>query len=86
MVAGAIGVPSQNVLSHVAEVFRHDIGNATAQFLNMEEIIVRRTKMRHDLVILKHVQVGKHNTHVPLHIEILNNLFTLEHSVCMHLS
>ena len=81
MAAGVIGVHSLNVLSHVAEVYRHDIGNVTVQVLNMEEIIVRGTKMRHGLVILKYAQVNKNSSFVTFWTDIQNIVFSLEHKV-----
>ena len=71
MVAGAIGVHSLNVRSHVVEVHKHVIGIVTVQVLNMKEILVRGTGMRHDPVILDYAQVGTYSVYIPRHIEIL---------------
>ena len=86
MTAGAIGVHSLNVLSHVAEAYRRVIGNVIVQILKMEEVFARETRMRHGPAILKYVQVGTNSAqwHVPLHIEIINKLHVLDHYVSMY--
>ena len=70
MVAGATGVHSLNVLSHVVAVYSHVIGNVTVHDLNMEEIFARERRMIHSPATRKYAQVGRNSANSTLHIEI----------------
>ena len=70
MVAGAIGFHFLNVRSHVVEVHKHVIGIVTVQVLNMKEILVRGTGIRHDPVILEYAQVGTNGAYISRYSEL----------------